>query len=1159
MLCLPFNSGNINDQTPNGFTGLALNSPTAVTDRLGNAFGAYQFNGTTQFLKYGDILDSVFCKSPAAKFTITGWAKTTTVNPTLGAGLIVSKQAGGAGPDEWSVSHFNDGTVRGIVKTSAVSDYVEWKTASVIPTNTWFFFTLMFNGTATNPLNRVILYVNAAPTTLGRTNGTFSTFCANSNQEITIGAGHLSALPNTASNQYNGAVDDIRIYNRLLTIPEINELYNGSPLQITKMPDVGACVGDSVQLTSSGGTNYVWFPSTNLSASNIANPICKPTANRTYFVTVTNGSCSNKDTIVVNLNQNCCAQATSINSKNAGLLYYVPMNNESRDASASPASPIVQGTSTSLVNDRFNNKNSAYSFTDVTTDKLITTPVPKLSFPANQSFTISAWAKANSIRSVGSRIVTIFKNGGFDIILKPSLPAIDAGKIEFLDYDGGSATTMVNLTSDSAIQLNKWFLVTVTVNKDDSLNKLYINGRLSAEIKATNSVQNACGIAIGNHNLNALGFDGAIDEVRIYNSVLTQNDITDLYYSGKSIILNSDTTICSGDSVQINTYGNSIAYSWLPTTGLSDPTIPNPVAKPLTTTTYILTSNNGTCAFKDTVVITVNYSQANAGLDSVICFGDSIQLTGSGGANYNWTPATGLSATNIPNPYAKPLINTDYYLQVNTATCFSYDTVHLTINNVIANAGADQDVCVGDSVLLVATGGTSYQWSPFITLSDYLNDSTYAVPLTTTTYKVTVFNGNCSSTDSVKVNLITINPDAGTNQQICPGDSIQLQANGGTGYAWLTTTSLNDTSIANPIAKPPSTETFYVMVKIGACSALDSVKITVASNLGVNAGIDEIICRGESVQLNATGGTTFQWTPATGLSDSGIPNPFASPDSTTDYVLFTTSANCTAYDTVKVVVNQLPVVNTGNDTSACQNQPFQFTPLIINANNYAWTPSALVDNPSAPYPIATISTRTEFKLVVTNTVTGCTNADSLWVDISTANADFTVPENSGDAPFTVTVTNKSTIEPMTYVWTFADTTESYSVEKNPSYTFATPGDYFIYLEATDMYGCVGYDTTTINVRDVVRVYIPNAFTPNGDRNNETFQPGYSTDLIQKVEGTIWNRYGENVYSFVVPGNSWWDGKSNGKIAPDGVYLYEMKFTDLSNRIKIYRGTVTLLR
>lgn len=232
-------NGNFNDSSGNNFNGQSIGSPTSVNDRFNNSGGAMSFNGVSQMAKFGDILDSVFCKTPTAKFSITGWAKSSAITPNFGAGVIIGKLAGANGPDQWSINHFNDSTVRGIVKTSSLLDYVEWRSPSKIAPNQWFFFTLMFDGSVSNANDRVIFYVNGSPTTFSRSNGTFGSNCVNTNQEITIGAGHAANSPNTPNNHFIGDIDDIRIFNRVLTLSEINSIYTTPNVSVDEYATTG--------------------------------------------------------------------------------------------------------------------------------------------------------------------------------------------------------------------------------------------------------------------------------------------------------------------------------------------------------------------------------------------------------------------------------------------------------------------------------------------------------------------------------------------------------------------------------------------------------------------------------------------------------------------------------------------------------------------------------------------------------------------------------------------------------------------------------------------------------------------------------------------------------------------------------------------------------
>ncbi len=129
-----------------------------------------------------------------------------------------------------------------------------------------------------------------------------------------------------------------------------------------------------------------------------------------------------------------------------------------------------------------------------------------------------------------------------------------------------------------------------------------------------------------------------------------------------------DTTICNGSSFNPNIVSNATGYTWSPTTGVSNSGIANPILSPTVTTPYSITGTIGLCSV--TKNFTVFVSQAvtvNAGNAATILAGESVQLQASGTiGTYLWTPATGLSATNILNPIASPQTTTTYTLRITT-------------------------------------------------------------------------------------------------------------------------------------------------------------------------------------------------------------------------------------------------------------------------------------------------------------------------------------------------------------------------------------------------------------------------------------------------------------------------------------------------------------
>ncbi len=143
-----------------------------------------------------------------------------------------------------------------------------------------------------------------------------------------------------------------------------------------------------------------------------------------------------------------------------------------------------------------------------------------------------------------------------------------------------------------------------------------------------------------------------------------------------------DTTICLGASFNSNVSGNATSYSWSPTTGVSDPSIADPVLSPAATTTYTVTATTGNCSTVKTFTVTVVADvSVFAGNDVTVIEGQSVQLYGSGSVGtYLWTPATGLSATNIPDPVAKPAVTTTYTLRITSANgCTGTDNVDVIV------------------------------------------------------------------------------------------------------------------------------------------------------------------------------------------------------------------------------------------------------------------------------------------------------------------------------------------------------------------------------------------------------------------------------------------------------------------------------------------------
>lgn len=211
----PFN-GNANDSSGNDYN-IVNHGAAYGPDRFNNPNSALSFNGSA-YIDLGNILNNVF-STPVAKFSIAGWAMSLQYG---GDGFLIGKNGGGTkGPYQWSISHINGIINAQVFFDTLAHNYMTLTTS--VSTNRWFHFVLVFDGSLPIP-ERLKFYIDGQMFSVDSSSvGIAGTTTVSSEEHLSMGASiGVGQIP---SDFYNGELDDIRIYNRPLSVAEIQALY----------------------------------------------------------------------------------------------------------------------------------------------------------------------------------------------------------------------------------------------------------------------------------------------------------------------------------------------------------------------------------------------------------------------------------------------------------------------------------------------------------------------------------------------------------------------------------------------------------------------------------------------------------------------------------------------------------------------------------------------------------------------------------------------------------------------------------------------------------------------------------------------------------------------------------------------------------------------
>jgi gliding motility-associated-like protein len=328
----------------------------------------------------------------------------------------------------------------------------------------------------------------------------------------------------------------------------------------------------------------------------------------------------------------------------------------------------------------------------------------------------------------------------------------------------------------------------------------------------------------------------------------------------------------------------------------------------------------------------------------------------------------------------------------------------------------------------------------------------------------------------------------------------------------------------------------------------------------VRAVPDVTICRGSSVTLSASGAVSYTWYPSNGLSCISCATTIATPLVTTPYtVKGMTREGCFSYDTLLVSVIQPFKMRVEPGDSICIGESLQL--LASGAASFKWTPAAGLNRDDVPNPVARPSFTTRYRVVGSDEARCFTDTAFVTVGVGQYPTVNLGPDQTLATGTRLNLTSTITNGPIEkWLWT---PSVNLSCSTCPLPIATIKKDISYAVKVTNYFGCSASDTINIKVFcNESQVYIPNAFSPDGDGKNDVFMVR-SSGIMQVKSLRVFNRWGELVFekTNILPNDpaSGWDGRIRGVIMGPDVYAYTVEVVCDNGIPYFYKGNVTLLR
>lgn len=567
--------------------------------------------------------------------------------------------------------------------------------------------------------------------------------------------------------------------------------------------------------------------------------------------------------------------------------------------------------------------------------------------------------------------------------------------------------------------------------------------------------------------------------------------------------------------------------------------------------------------------------------NGTVCLNGTLNFiaSGVGGGTVTWTGPSGFSSTNASTLISSAQLSASgfYSLTVVLGPCLASSSKFALVHPLPSFTMSSDNPCETKDLHLSAGGianATLFIWQGPVSFTSTLQNP--IIPTVNQNhagiYYLTVHDANgCQSSDSRTVSIRSNPTLTPVSTTVCLNEPAVLSVSGAQSYVWTGPGSYvsYQPNAQIPAANNVSTLTYTVIgTAANQCTAISSADLSTFELPVPSIAIlpTNRFCVNSTVQLTGQGGLVYNWSGPKGLLFTGKTVTFVAQSEyyQGSYSLTVTDQNnCKGSTNALLQLDPLPQGSLlGSKMNACApfKCDFTFVPIGSDVIKSTWQLAGQQLAASSfsfyfispgQYPIYGM---------LRDTLTQCVNSTTAMVNVyALPVADFTYHPEKPIENFEEALLTNTSLGDQQSSWHWVVLEKDGSVDykgETASHLFKSAGDYMVALEVVNEHGCKDTVVKRIEIDIDFTIYVPDAFTPNGDNLNEVFLP--QVRGTKRYEMQIYNRWGQLIFSATDPARGW-DATYNGEPCQQDSYIWKIKLSTLRGEEKQYSGNVVLIR